>query len=391
MRLRRLELEEFRSHRRLELDLEPAGLRVVGRNASGKSSLLEAIAMLATTRSPRAGTDRDTIGWSSGADLAVAPYARLRGVFSRRDGDVEIEIGLQLDPTRNGALRKSVQVNGRAVRAIDAVGRVKAVLFGPEDVAMLAGSPSGRRRYLDLTISQTDPSYLRSLARYGRVLEQRNSLLKSLQRERAAGKQAAAAQLAFWDEELLLHGGEIIVARDRTVRRLAEIGGKRHRELTGQDLALTYLPSLASAEPTGNGAADEGWLQGRVRREFAAALADQRDEEIRRGVSVVGPHRDDFEVASNGISLGRFGSRGQQRLAVIALKLAETDLMTAAAGEAPLLLLDDVLSELDTVHRRHLEDAAASIGAQTIVTATAATDWSGSIVESLPTVELISG
>jgi DNA replication and repair protein RecF len=175
-----LELEEFRAYRRLQLKLDPSGLRLVGDNASGKSTLLEAIAMLATTRSVRTASERELINWNSGEELSIPPYARIRGVVARADRTVEIDIGIQIDPLRTTHLKKQIRLNGRPVRAMDAVGALNAVLFSPEDIDLVSGSPSGRRRYLDLTISQLDATYLRSLSRFNRVLEQRNSLLKSL-------------------------------------------------------------------------------------------------------------------------------------------------------------------------------------------------------------------
>ena len=385
MHLRFLELEQFRSYPRLDIPLPPSGMRLRGANASGKSSLLEAIVMLATTRSPRSGSERETIRQGSGEDLGVPPFARIRAVVERRQDSIEIEIGLEVDPGRLGLVRKSIRLNGRKVRSIDAVGQVKAVLFSPEDVGLVSGSPSSRRRYLDLTISQLDPSYLRALSRYGRVLEQRNSLLKTLQRERIDPKGAlASGQLAFWDEELLLHGCAIVAGRVRAVGRLGLLAGEQYRRLSGGSLDVGYVPSL-DLLGLDDGRRDEpGLVQTIVRRGFERALYERRPEEVRRGVTVVGPHRDDVAFVGDGRDLGVYGSRGQQRLAVVALKLAETELMTESAGEAPVLLLDDVLSELDLGHRRQLEDAATRIDAQAIVTGTDASEWTGSALARLP-------
>ncbi|MGH2562227.1 MAG: DNA replication/repair protein RecF [Thermomicrobiales bacterium] len=198
MHLHTLTLEEFRSYHHQELGLEVPGLAVYGDNASGKSTLLESIAMLATTRSPRTTTERDLINWSSGRDLGVPPFARVSAVISRADRDVEIEIVLQADPERSNSVKKQIKVNRRPVRAMDAVGMLNAVFFSPEDVGLVTGPPAQRRRYLDLTISQLDARYLRALARYNRILEQRNSLLKSLGRDRVpADSPVVGGQLAF--------------------------------------------------------------------------------------------------------------------------------------------------------------------------------------------------
>ena len=185
MRLRALELDEFRSFRRLGLPIDPAGFRAVGPNASGKSTILEAIAMLATTRSPRTAAEREIANWDSGVELAVPPYARLRGEFERSDGIHHLEIGMTLRERGQSSLKKMVRFDDRPVRAVDAVGQFTTVHFSPEDVSLVSGAPSARRRYLDVAISQSSRPYLRALSRYGRVLEQRNSLLRTLSRDRS--------------------------------------------------------------------------------------------------------------------------------------------------------------------------------------------------------------
>lgn len=373
MILRELELQEFRSYRNLRLPLEAPGLCLIGANASGKSTLLEAIAMLATTRSPRSASEREVINWRSGEDLGFPPFARLRGVASRVSGDVEIEIALQTDPARPGIVRKQIKLGGRSVRAMDAVGAIKAVLFSPEDVALVSGAPSGRRRYLDLTISQLDGTYLRALSRYGRVLSQRNGLLKSLARERVApGSVTAASQLAFWDGEMVALGASIVARRYRAIRRLRYLAGGAFGQLSpGNDLSLEYRPTFPLEALAGRGEGPTvAEIQAVVAREYEARLSRARPDELRRGASLVGPHRDDMGFAVDGADLGTYGSRGQQRLGVVALKLAETALMTEDAGEAPLLLLDDVLSELDAAHRSLVTTTAAEINAQVLVTAT---------------------
>lgn len=395
MHLARLELEEFRSYHKLDLALPPAGMRLRGDNASGKSSVLEAIVMLATTRSPRSTAEREVIRWGSGEDLGVAPYARVRGEIVRRDGRHTVEIALQGDAARTGIARKVVRLNGRPARASEVVGRLKAVLFSPEDVSLVSGSPSGRRRYLDLTVSQTSGAYLRALARYQRVLEQRNSLLKSLQRERVRPDSAhVSGQLAFWDDELTALGSTVVAFRLRALDRLCALASAEYQRLTGQSgFAIEYAASVPGTADVPLSDGDDGFERVRtaVHRAFESALAERRFDEVRRGVSLVGPHRDDFASTAAGIDLGTFGSRGQQRLAVIALKLAETAYMTEVAGEPPVLLLDDVLSELDAGHRALLERSAGGVAAQVIVTGTHADDWSASALAGLPAATVQSG
>lgn len=394
MYVRELDLEEFRSYRRLALRLDARGLRLSGPNASGKSSLLEAVAMLATTRSPRSTVERDVVNWASGQEIGFPPFARLRAVVEARQRPIAIEIGIETDPARPGFVRKQIKLNGRVVRAMDAVGNLKAVLFSPEDVSLVTGSPAGRRRYLDLTISQLDGAYLRNLSRYGRILAQRNGLIKTLARDRVPARSVGAAeQLGFWDGELVAVGAAIIARRHAVVRRLATLAAERFRQLSPADtLRLDYRPTfpldaLALDASTPAAAAE----QAVVAREFEAKLEEARPEEFRRGVTLVGPHRDDLRFLVSEVELGAFGSRGQQRLAVVALKLAETIAMNEEAGEPPVLLLDDVLSELDASHRSFLTGTAADVGAQLIVTATDAGLLDIAELAHLPKARLAAG
>lgn len=388
-----LELEEFRSYRRLELQLEPAGLRLVGDNASGKSTLLEAIAMLATTRSTRTSAERELINWRSGEELGVPPFARARGAIQRRDRAVEVELALQLDPNRLTHVKKSIRLNGRAARAMDAVGSLNAVLFSPEDIDLISGSPGGRRRYLDLTISQFDSRYLRALSRYSRVLEQRNSLLKSLAGSGVGARsRSAAEQLSFWDAELVAHGAVIITRRLVTVDRLAALAGERFAKLAARDdLVVGYASTVLVPEEQRATAKEFGELQAVVVRNFERALEESRSDEFRRGATLVGPHRDDLTFSLGQLDVGLYGSRGQQRLVVVALKLAITSLMTDIVGERPVLLLDDVLSELDANHRAWVLETAAKAGAQVIVTATDAELLRQPALAHLPAARVTAG
>lgn len=388
-----LELEEFRSYRRLELQLEPAGLRLVGDNASGKSTLLEAIAMLATTRSTRTSAERELINWRSGEELGVPPFARARGAIQRRDRAVEVELALQLDPNRLTHVKKSIRLNGRAARAMDAVGSLNAVLFSPEDIDLISGSPGGRRRYLDLTISQFDSRYLRALSRYSRVLEQRNSLLKSLAGSGVGARsRSAAEQLSFWDAELVAHGAVIITRRLVTVDRLAALAGERFAKLAARDdLVVGYASTVLVPEEQRATAKEFSELQAVVVRNFERALEESRSDEFRRGATLVGPHRDDLTFSLGQLDVGLYGSRGQQRLVVVALKLAITSLMTDIVGEPPVLLLDDVLSELDANHRAWVLETAAKAGAQVIVTATDAELLRQPALAHLPAARVTAG
>jgi DNA replication and repair protein RecF len=392
MRLLELELNEFRSFRKLHLALSPAGFRAVGPNASGKSTLLEAIAMLATTRSPRTAAEREIPHWASGADLGVPPYARIVGYFERGDERHHIDIGLTIDD--RGALKKIIHYDERSMRAVDAVGRFKTVLFSPEDVSLVSGPPAGRRRYLDIAVSQAARPYLRALSRYGRVLEQRNSLLRAFSRDRVtAGSARPAQELAFWDAELTAAAADVLAFRLGAVAALSERARFHYRLLTGvESLTVTYQSARLALEMASAPAAE--WrnppqaLRQSLAATVAAALGAATAEELRRGVTTLGPHRDDFSVMADGVDLGRFGSRGQQRLAVIAIKLGELDLLQDAAGEPPVLLLDDVLSELDPNHRAKIVATLAARNAQICVTATEDADLGSLELDHLPLLRL---
>jgi DNA replication and repair protein RecF len=394
MYLHSLTLEEFRSYHHQSVELPERGLGLFGVNASGKSTLLEAIAMLATTRSPRTTTERELINWQSGGELGVPPFARIQGRIARTDRDVDLEMTLQADPNRPGSAKKQIKVNGRPVRAMDAVGLLNAVLFSPEDVGLITGPPASRRRYLDLTISQLDGRYLRALSRYNKILEQRNSLLKSLLREGVpAESPLAASQLAFWDEELVDVGARVLARRIDAIRRLSPMVRKRFSWLTGGgDVDLTYACSVDEDLVVGSDRASTlSDLELRVARAYSAVLNERRIDEVRRGMSLFGPHRDDFAISINGVDLASYGSRGQQRLAVVALKLAEADLMVAETGERPVLLLDDVLSELDEHHRRMLTSAIMEIGGQLILTTTEAATFDLPQLAGLPIANVTGG
>ena len=397
MRLRVLELAEFRLFRSLRLDVDPAGFRAIGPNASGKSSLLEAIAMLATTRSPRTSAEREIAHWTSGADLGVPPFARVYGEFDRRDGAHSVDVGLVIEAGGQGPLRKQIRLDQRPVRATDAVGQFKTVVFSPADVELVSGSPGGRRRYLDIAISQASGQYLRALSRYTRVLEQRNSLLRALARERVPASAARPAQeLTFWDDELAASAVEVVALRLGAIATLGERARGHYERLTGDDsLQVRYSSSrLAYPDLTvmgGDWRAPPTELRQALAATFAHEIGASRAEELRRGVTVVGPHRDDFQLVAGSADIGRYGSRGQQRLAMIAVKLGELDLLEAAAGEPPVLLLDDVLSELDAAHRSNIVAALSSRNAQICLTTTQESDVGAAALGHLPLLRVSTG
>jgi len=361
-----LSLVNFRNYVRLDLDLASEAVVVVGENAQGKSNLLEAVYCLATTKSFRAGSDRELINWyAGGGDLA---YARLGAQVIRRNGPLKLEVvigeGSRRDGPANTPVSKRFKVNGLPKRAFDVIGLVTVVHFAPQDVDLVAGPPTSRRRYLDITIAQVDSRYVRALAHYGKVLLQRNHLLR-----RIRDRQARADQLAFWDAELVNSGAYVVLRRLETVGRLARLGHESHRDLAAQRELLEI--GYRSTVPAG-GLPPEADLDGRleaVAEGFREALAAALPRELQLGASIVGPHRDDLTFHVDGREVGAYGSRGQQRTVALALKVAEGAFIRESTGEWPILLLDDVMSELDELRRGQVLGTVQP-GQQVIMTAT---------------------
>jgi DNA replication and repair protein RecF len=356
MRVQHLSLTNFRLYARLEVDLPAGPLILTGANAQGKTSLLEALYYLATGQSHHAASDRQLINFL--ALREAQPFAKIVAEVTpaRR-----LEIRIVQEPTNHadGRLRKDVFVNGVKKRVSDLAGLVRVVLFLPQDLALIEGSPSDRRRYLDTALCQVDTAYNFALAEYGKVLSQRNALLKLLQEQGGVD-----TQLDFWDEKLSEHGALILAARAAALADLEAQAAAIHRDLTaGADsLRLAYHPAFDPA------AAPEGQMglplnvpvhrTGIPASEIQAGLLEKlratRAEEVARGMTLSGPHRDEIRFLANGVDLGTYGSRGQARTAVLALKLAEVEWMRAKSGEWPILLLDEVLAELDAHRRRDL-------------------------------------
>lgn len=343
MRIVHLSLSNFRNYIRLELDLPPHIMVLQGDNAQGKTNLLEAIYLLAVTKSPRATTDVELINW-----LALKeenPVARLEVQVHRTSGSLRVEIALQAK-TALDYVQKRIRINGVVRRTVDLIGLVNVVLFSSKDIDIIDGEPALRRRYLDITNSQVDYRYLRALQRYHRILHQRNHLLRLI-----AERRARPEELDFWDRELVETGTSLIALRQQTVAALDELARVVHGQLSGgqERLKINYQKS----------APEEA---------FQEALSAVRDKELAQGMTLVGPHRDDLRFVVNEMDMNIYGSRGQNRTIALSLKLAEAQFIKARTGDSPILLLDDVLSELDSERRHHLLQAA--LGYQQVVITT---------------------
>ena len=365
MHLSHLSLTNFRNFLRLELDL-PSGVVVLcGGNAQGKSGLLEAIYLLAIAKSSRAENEYEVVNWlaASGEGNAL-----VGGTIEKPDERLRVYIGYQCVPASESrpalqgrqhsfGVRKQIRVSRIKRTAAELVGLVNIVLFTAQDIDLVQGPPSLRRRYLDILISQVDRSYFKSLQRYQRVLQQRNRLLRLLQ-ERRAGTE----ELTFWDEELVREGSWITERRSEAMATLSTLCREAHGELTGtaEDLLLEYRPKVSP----GAGRASE-----ETAGEFKAALEASRSREVGLGSTIVGPHRDDFSLLVNDVDMGTYASRGQARTLALTLRLAEAAYLASARGEGPIVLLDDVLSEMDSFRRSRVLDKAAQYE-QLIITTT---------------------
>lgn len=344
MRLAHLTLTDFRNFASLKTEIPTGPTIVVGANAQGKTSLLEAVYYLVGASSRHASHDSQLIRFDTDP-----PIARIVAELEREGRKETIEIRLIMSSLENGQerLRKEILINGVKKRAMDMHGRFNAVLFLPQDVQVVEGSPGERRRELDSTISQADPDYARLLSEYGKVLTQRNALLKQLQERRSD-----EGELTFWDKRLAELGAEVMLARAATLAQLQTLAAPIHSELTADSeaLSLHYRPAYKPA-----GSFDEGaWLTGALRDGLQAELEKLRPNELRRGQTLTGPQRDDLSLQVNGIELRLYGSRGQNRTAMLAFKLAQVDWLHQRTGEHPVLLLDEVLAELDPLRRGHL-------------------------------------
>jgi len=341
-----LSLTNFRNYERLELDLPPHLVVLQGDNAQGKTNLLEAIYFLATAKSHRATAERELINWAT--PWEGFGIARLLAQVQKEGGSLRLEIaltGAYHSPEEARHVQKRIRINGVPRRAIDLVGQVNVVIFGSQDIDLIGGAPSLRRRYLDLTNCQVDSQYLRALQQYNKVLLQRNHLLRLIGEQRAE-----EGQLDFWDRELVENGSYLMRQRQIMVAEVNDLAQPIHHEISsGESLKITYLPSVTG--------------------DFHERLKDARKKETAQGMSLVGPHRDDLAFLVNGVDMNIYGSRGQQRTVALSLKLAEASFMRSKIADYPVLLLDDVLSELDMMRRHHLLEAIASYQ-QVVITTT---------------------
>ena len=330
MKVKSLKLKNFRNYELLDLEFDESTNIFYGNNAQGKTNILEAVFLSATTKSHRGAKDRDMIRFG-------CEEAHIETVIEKKGIEYTIDMHLKKNSHKGVAVGK-IPIR----RASELFGIVNIVFFSPEDLNIIKNGPSERRRFIDLELSQIDKIYLNNLSRYNKIVNQRNHLLKE-------GRDLST--LDIWDMQLVEYGNKIIDRRNNFISELNEIVGEMHRKITGdkENLLLIYEPNNKDIP-------------------LDIALKKNRERDIRYKMTTVGPHRDDICFMVGDLDIRRFGSQGQQRSAALSLKLSEIELVKKVVGDTPILLLDDVLSELDKHRQNYLLDNIYDI--QTLITCT---------------------
>lgn len=387
MYLSSLALHEFRNYRQLELSLGPGLFLFYGENAQGKTNLLEAVSMLATGSSFHAAADREVVNWH-----APEHIARLQGNVRRAEDEVELEMVI-FDPTppviENDVPvavmdmpattpRKRVKVNGVPRRTIDFIGQMKVVLFAPTDLHLVDGSPEERRRFLDRALCQVQPRYCAALVQYRKIVTQRSALLKRIRDHLEDPR-----MLDYLDDRLTTLANMIVFERRRMLDALNQHTDTLQETLSGgrEHLKIVYRPSFKL---------DPAWNTLEAQQHFREQLRAIQKREILQGVCLLGPHRDDLEFLVNGVNMLTYGSRGQQRTTALSAKLAELAYMRGSTSDEPVLLLDDVFSELDPQRRSYLLRHVMR-HTQVLLTATDTADFPAEILQQAHTFEVVGG
>lgn len=335
MYIKSLHLKNFRNYDEQSLTFDEKTNVFQGNNAQGKTNLLEALYLFSMGKSFRTHTDTDLIRF--GED-----YLKAELIFCDRNREHTLEIIVLRER------KKQIKINGVTIsRLSELMGHLNVVLFYPEELGLVKEGPGVRRRFMDVAISQLRPGYYHTLGRYHRVLDQRNKLIKKI---RHSGSDALTDTLSVWNEQLVTYGMDLMSYRQEFMNRLGVLAEKAHFEASGEKLALDYKPGFETKEA------------------FLEKLTSGLSRELEQGYTLYGPHREDFGIYINDAEAKVFGSQGQQRSAVVSLKLAQADLLFEEYGEYPVLLLDDIMSELDQSRRAYL--AGKIPGKQVFITCT---------------------
>lgn len=334
MIIKSLELDHFRNYDSLSMTFDSGTNILYGDNAQGKTNILEAIYLSATTKSHKGSKDRDIVNFA-------AEEAHIR-TYIEKDG-LENRVDMHLRKNKS----KGIAINGQKIKkAADLLGLLNVIFFSPEDLSIIKNGPAERRRFVDMELCQLDSFYLYNLNNYNKIVNQRNKLLKELYYN-----PGLKDTLSIWDSQLLSYGSKIIERRIAFVEQLNDIIYEIHRKLSGnkEELRICYEPDVTLEE-------------------YEQKLQSGQERDIRLKQTSTGPHRDDFSFLAGNIDIRKFGSQGQQRTAALSLKLSEIELVKKITRDTPVLLLDDVLSELDSNRQNYLLNSIGDI--QTIITCT---------------------
>lgn len=334
MKIKSLKLKNFRNYDLLKLEFDDATNIFYGDNAQGKTNILESIYLSGTTKSHRGTKDRDLVQFGE-------EESHIETVVEKNGITYQIDMHLKKNSP------KGIAINKIPIRkASELFGIINIVFFSPEDLNIIKNGPSERRRFIDLELSQLDKVYLNNLSNYNRIVNQRNHLLKDITQQRKLME-----TLDVWEIQLIQYGNKIIERRKQFVKEINKIISNIHKKLTGQreDITLIYEPSIGNLT-------------------LEQALAKNRERDMKIKSTSVGPHRDDICFMAGDLDIRRFGSQGQQRTAALSLKLSEIELVRQSIHDTPVLLLDDVLSELDKHRQNYLLDSIHDI--QTLITCT---------------------
>lgn len=334
MIIKSIDLQNFRNYELQNIEFDQHTNILYGDNAQGKTNVLEAIFVSGTTKSHKGSKDFEMISFDCNE-------SHIKMIISKNDIDYRIDMHIKKNKN------KGIAINGVSIRkSMDLYGIINIIFFSPEDLNIIKSGPSGRRRFMDMELCQLDKIYVSNLVNYNKAVDQRNRLLKDI-----SFNPSLEETIDVWDMQLVKYGKEIICRRKKFIENLNSIIKDIHKKLTGgkENLFIEYEPSVTEES-------------------FQKMLADGREKDIRLKVTNAGPHRDDIIFLIDGIDIRKYGSQGQQRTTALSLKLAEIELVKQIIGDTPVLLLDDVLSELDSSRQNYLLNSISNV--QTIITCT---------------------
>lgn len=355
MIIKSLELADFRNYETLEINFDKGTNILYGDNAQGKTNILEAIYVSATTKSHKGSKDREIINFDK-------EEAHIRTYLEKEDVEYKVDMHLRKNKS------KGIAIDGKKIKkAAELLGLLNIVFFSPEDLAIIKNGPSERRRFADMELCQLDSFYLYNLNHYNKIINQRNKLLKDMY-----FNPGLKETLNIWDSQLISFGSKIIERRSIFAGQLCEIINEIHSKLSGgkEKLTVKYEPDVSIEN-------------------FEEKMKENQEKDIRSKMTSTGPHRDDFSFIVNGIDIRRYGSQGQQRTAALSLKLSEIELVKKVTKDTPVLLLDDVLSELDSNRQNYLLNSIGDI--QTIITCTGLDEFVNNRFEINRIFEVVNG